>query len=330
MPRRWCGSGGLTASLTLQTQLTRSPETAAAIIRRGGIVAFPTETVYGLGADIFNEDAIRKIFKAKGRPSDNPLIAHVRTIEQIRKLAPEITPLAQKLIDTFFPGPLTIVLRKLETVPHAATAGLETIGIRMPRLKLAQEFLSGCGSPVVAPSANLSGRPSPTTWKAVLEDLGGRIECILQAEATEIGLESTVVDCTSEVPLLLRTGAVSLETLREIVPAIGVYEPAEIDAPRSPGLKHKHYSPEARVVLIHNASHFEAKRDVAFIGLSEPVASVGISKMCDSVEEYASSLFEFFRECDRLKIRTIYCEEVKEQGIGAALMDRIRRAAANN
>ena len=157
----------------MQTQLTRSPETAAAIIRRGGIVAFPTETVYGLGADIFNEDAIRKIFKAKGRPSDNPLIAHVRTIEQIRKLAAEITPLAQKLIDTFFPGPLTIVLRKLETVPHAATAGLETIGIRMPRLELAQQFLSGCGSPVVAPSANLSGRPSPTTWKAVLEDLGG-------------------------------------------------------------------------------------------------------------------------------------------------------------
>src|SRR5580765_7032200 len=188
----------------MQTVITNSPLEAAAFIKLGGIVAFPTETVYGLGANVFDELAVAKIFEAKQRPADNPLIAHVALAEQIGELVTGISSFAHLFIDSFFPGPLTLVLKKSEQVPGIATAGLDTIGIRMPRFELAHQFLVACGTPVVAPSANLSGRPSPTTWQAVAEDLEGRIDCILQAATTEIGIESTVVDCTSEVPTVLR------------------------------------------------------------------------------------------------------------------------------
>ena len=198
----------------MQTTFTTSPAKAAEFIKGGGLVAFPTETVYGLGADIFDEIAIAKIFEAKNRPADNPLIAHIADLRQILKLSDSINRNAQKFIDAFFPGPLTIVLQKAERVPRLATAGLDTIGIRMPRFELAHQFLSACETPVAAPSANLSGRPSPTTWEAVAEDLDGRIDCIFQSEATEIGLESTVVDCTAATPLVLRSGSVSIEQLR--------------------------------------------------------------------------------------------------------------------
>jgi L-threonylcarbamoyladenylate synthase len=312
----------------VKTVLTRSPIEAAAFIKRGGVVAFPTETVYGLGASVFDETAIQKIFDAKKRPADNPLIAHVSSIDHIGSLAAEVPAVAQKLIDSFFPGPLTVVLRRSADVPLLATAGLETIGVRMPRLAIAKEFLTECGVPLVAPSANLSGRPSPTTWEAVVEDLDGRIDCILQGDATEIGLESTVVDCTADPPVLLRQGAVSLESLQAIVPGIRVCETEGADAPRSPGLKHKHYSPRAKVVLVDLRAPFSASGDDAFIGLNQPSAAVSISKICRSVGEYAGSLFEFFRECDRRGVRRIFCESVAEDGIGAALMDRIRRAGA--
>ncbi|CAN5505515.1 L-threonylcarbamoyladenylate synthase [soil metagenome] len=314
----------------MKTILTRSATEAAAFIRRRGIVAFPTETVYGLGANVFDERAIRKIFDAKLRPSDNPLIAHVSVEDQIREIAADVPPPAKKLIDAFFPGPLTIVLKKIERVPHVATAGLETIGIRMPALQIARHFLSECGVPVVAPSANLSGRPSPTTWQAVQEDLDGRIDCILQGDATEIGLESTVIDCTSETPILLRMGAIPLERLRMVVPEISFVQTSELETPRSPGLKHKHYSPRAGVVLVDAGAYcFQTEDDIAFIGLTKPLVPMKTLKLCRSVEEYAASLFEFFRECDRANIKTIYCEAVAERGIGAALVDRIRRAASD-
>ena len=311
----------------MKTALTRSASEAAGFIRLGGIVAFPTETVYGLGADAFDDAAIRKIFAAKDRPADNPLIAHVSSTDQIKLLTPEIPQHAQKLIDAFFPGPLTIVLRRSERIPLIATAGLETIGIRMPRLALAKEFLTQCAMPVVAPSANLSGRPSPTTWQAVLEDLDGRIDCILQGEATEIGLESTVVDCTSASPVMLRKGAVSLESLRAVVPETSSVDLSDGDAPRSPGLKHRHYAPHAVVILVTKEMEFAATGAEAFIGLHQPAGSARTIRICDSIEEYAASLFEFFRECDRSGVTEIYCEAVEERGIGAALMDRIRRAS---
>jgi L-threonylcarbamoyladenylate synthase len=310
----------------MQTVLTKSPIEAAAFIRRGGVVAFPTETVYGLGANVFDEKAVAKIFEAKMRPADNPLIAHVGSLEQIELLAKEITPPAQKFIEAFFPAPLTLVLPKAENVPLIATAGLDTIGVRMPQSDLAREFLRHCETPVVAPSANLSGKPSPTEWRAVFEDLNGRIDCILQGEATEIGLESTVVDCTSRVPLVLRAGAVSLEELRRIVPETEIYHVKTGEAVKSPGLKHRHYSPRARVVLTQN-SKFKIQNSSAFIGLNKPKENFDLMKICASVEEYAHEVFAFFRRCDHAGIETIYCEIVDEKGIGAALMDRLRRAS---
>lgn len=312
----------------MKTLLTQSPETAAEIVKRGGIVAFPTETVYGLGADVFNEAAIRKIFEAKQRPADNPLIAHVSSVDQIKELASEIPANAQRLMDVFFPGPLTIVFPKANRVPLIATAGLATIGVRMPSPWIAREFLHACGVPLVAPSANLSGRPSPTTWQAVREDLDGRIDCILQSDPTVFGLESTVVDCTSEVPVLLRKGAVSLERLREIIPGMTVYDADEIAETRSPGLRHKHYSPTAAVVIVQADEQLAANPADAFIGLRKPSDAFRIVMVCENAEAYARALFEFFRECDRLGVERIFCEAVPEQGIGAAVMDRIRRAAS--
>lgn len=312
----------------MQTYLTDSPIKAAEFIREGGVVAFPTETVYGLGADIFNESAIQRIFEAKNRPADNPLIAHIGDLKQIDQLASTITGYAQKLIDAFFPGPLTIVLPRSGDVPDSATAGLDTIGIRMPRHKLAREFLKACGTPVVAPSANISGRPSPTTWQAVYEDLNGRADCVLKGEATEIGLESTVVDCTGKVPLLLRAGAVSLEELRHVVHEMEVYSPRVGEQPRSPGLKHRHYSPKAHVSIIApGESNFVSVRS-GYIGISMPPSEFEFVKLCADSGNYAKSLFEFFRECDRRGLTKIYCEAVEETGIGRALMDRIRRAAS--
>lgn len=303
--------------------LTTSPAEAAAFIKNGGVAAFPTETVYGLGADVFDEKAVAKIFEAKRRPADNPLIAHISSLDQVEKLASSVNENARKFIEYFFPGPLTVVLPKTENVPLIATAGLDTIGVRMPKSALAAEFLKACNTPVVAPSANLSGKPSPTTWQAVHEDLDGRIDCILQGEITEIGLESTVVDCSGDVPVLLRTGAISLEQLQAVVPET-VFYVKNADAPRSPGMKHKHYTPKARVVFYDGD---QVAENAAFIGISKPRAEFQLGRVFDSVEEYARSLFEFFRECDRRGIDTIYCQRVSEFGIGAALMDRLRRAA---
>ncbi len=311
----------------MKTILTKSPLEAAEFIKRGGIVAFPTETVYGLGANIFDVEAVANIFEAKARPSDNPLIAHVGNLEQINALTSNITPHAQKFIEAFFPAPLTLVLPKSASVPLTATANLDTIGIRMPKNKLAQEFLRACGMPVVAPSANLSGKPSPTTWQAVFEDLNGRIDCILQGEATEIGLESTVVDCTSDAPLILRSGAISLEQLRKIAPETQIYQVKESDVIRSPGMKHRHYSPKAEVVLVNPKTKIQNPKSKAFIGLDNPFGEFELVRICTSVEEYAHEVFAFFRVCDHAGIKTIYCEIEDEKGIGAALMDRLRRAS---
>lgn len=312
----------------MRTILTNSPEESAEVIRRGGLVAFPTETVYGLGANVFDESAVAKIFVAKQRPGDNPLIAHIGGFDQIELLAAEVNPTARKLIESFFPSPLTLVLPKTEQVPLIATANLPTIGVRMPNHRLAQQFLKACRTPVVAPSANLSGKPSPTTWQAVFEDLNGRIDCILQGEQTIVGLESTVVDCTSEIPLVLRTGAITLEQLRSVVPETQIYQLKKNEAVRSPGLKHRHYSPSATVCLVQSGKMGVSSGECsAFIGLDQPQQRFDLIRICSSVEEYAHEVFAFFRECDARNIRTIYCQTVREKGIGLALMDRLRRAA---
>lgn len=313
-------------TLPVKTELTDSPAAAAAFIRAGGIVAFPTETVYGLGADIFDGEAVAKIFEAKRRPADNPLIAHIGDLGQIESLAAEVPNAARLLIEKFFPGPLTVVLKKTARVPKIATAGLETIGVRMPSGVLARAFLAACGTPVAAPSANLSGRPSPTSWQTVFEDLNSRIDCILQGAPTDIGIESTVVDCTAERPVVLRPGSVSIESLREVIPKIGVFAEDEQAAVRSPGMRHKHYAPNANVVIVGSPAEIRGDGNIAYIGIDGPPVGIAMARVCSSAEEYAREVFAFFRECDKAGVEIIYCQRVEEKGIGTALMDRLRRA----
>lgn len=313
----------------MNTKTTHSPSLAARYIAYGEIVAFPTETVYGLGANIFNEAAIRKIFEAKGRPTDNPLIAHISDLAQLRGITSQITPAAQKLIEAFFPGPLTVVLPKHSQVPLVATAGLQTIGVRMPQHPIAKQFLAACGVPLVAPSANLSGRPSPTTWQAVREDLNGRIACILKGDPAKVGLESTVVDCTSKAPVVLRAGGVTLEQMREVVPETELANLSHAETPKSPGMKYRHYSPNARVVVSNFPALISPVGESAYIGIDPPPRLDDFKKfrLCKDVTEFAHALFQFFRECDEEGIQTIFCQAVQEEGLGLALMDRIHRAA---
>lgn len=312
----------------IPTLLTDSPEEAARFINRGGIVAFPTETVYGLGADAFRPDAVARIFMAKGRPSDNPLIVHVRNPDRIGEIARSIPSHAAKLIERFFPGPLTVVLEKRESVPGIVSAGLPTVGIRCPSHPVASAFLDNCRHPVAAPSANLSGRPSPTDWKTVFHDLGGRIDCLLRGEPSTIGLESTIVDCSVWPPRLLRSGAVGLEALCGVVPELDIAttcEPGE--APKSPGMKYRHYAPEASIVLSGGVLPSIGPA-TAWIGLSEPPAGTAKAMRCRTPEEYARVLFGFFRTCDAEGIRTICCELPPEEGIGRAIRDRLFKAAS--
>lgn len=311
----------------MRTKLTSSSDVAARYIFSGEVVAFPTETVYGLGANVFDEDAIEKIFVAKGRPADNPLIAHIGSLSQLELLVDDIPPMAAKLVDGFFPGPLTIVLPKRADVPAMATAGLDTIGVRMPLHKLALTFIRACRLPLVAPSANLSGKPSPTTWQAVKADLDGRIACILKGEPTDVGLESTVVDCTDDVPMVLRAGAITLEQLQEVIPETRLVTLAATAPARSPGLRYKHYAPNAEVVIVAAANEAIPAMNAAFIGLHPPSSAFRHAQLCADVSEYAQKLFQFFRDCDAAGVRVIYCEAVSEAGLGLALMDRIKRAS---
>ncbi len=314
----------------MRTHLTTSPDEAASYIRRGRIVAFPTETVYGLGADARRVAAVRSIFDAKGRPSDNPLIVHIADPAQAAELAACIPPAARTLMDAFWPGPLTVILPKSDAVPSLVTAGLDTVGVRCPGHAVATAFLRSCQAPVAAPSANRSGRPSPTTWEAVREDLGGRIPCILKGGRTEAGLESTVVDCTEAVPVVLRPGAIPEEALADALPEIGVEPPGGDAAAKSPGTRHRHYAPRARVTLVAEPGEAVASADAAYIGLRAPdePESFATVRIAPSVEAYAHDLFHFFRACDREEAAVICAQLVPEDGLGRALNDRLRRAAA--
>lgn len=311
----------------MRTIVTDSPRVAASYIRAGRIAAFPTETVYGLGADAFDAEAVAKIFDAKGRPSDNPLIVHLHDLAQLDVLAATRSGDADRLIEHFFPGPLTVILPKSDHVPDVVTAGLDTVGLRMPKDPRASAFLKACGMPVAAPSANLSGRPSPTTWEAVLGDLDGRIPCILKGDRSPVGLESTVVNCNVSPPVVLRAGAVSLEQLRDVVSDVRTATGSEMQTGRSPGIRHRHYAPSARVQIVAHPPKEPAGR-AAYIGLANTVPQDDflLVRVCSNLDAYAYELFDFFRECDAKGVDRIYCQQVDEDGIGRALMDRLRRA----
>ncbi|TLU82022.1 MAG: threonylcarbamoyl-AMP synthase [Chlorobium sp.] len=315
----------------MKTIITDSPEEAAAILNAGNIVAFPTETVYGLGAGICHPDAVSKIFIAKERPSDNPLIVHVADVDQIGDVAAELNEHAKKLVERFFPGPLTLVLRKNPHIPVSVTAGLDTVGVRCPSNPIAHEFLRRACCPVAAPSANISGVPSSTNWETVYKDLAGKISCILRGNPSEIGLESTIVDCSGPVPLLLRTGAVTLEQLQDVVPeTIPAPHTEKSTPPKSPGLKYPHYAPEASIVLIRHGEPVTAAPQSAYIGRGETPEGVAVTKKCRSLEEYGRELFSFFRQCDAEGIRVIYCELPENRGLGRAIRDRLQRAAGEH
>lgn len=313
----------------METVVTESASIAAAWINRGEVVAFPTETVYGLGADITNEKALQKIFTAKGRPPDNPLIVHIHSPEQILEVASEITEASEILIRHFFPGPLTLILRKKRSVSPLISAGLPTVGIRCPSHPVAAAFLRQCNHPIAAPSANISGRPSSTDWEAVYEDLKGKISCVLKGSQSTIGVESTIIDCSVDPPRMLRSGAVSLESLQQIVPGITAAGTVEDEQhPRSPGLKYPHYSPSARIKLCGEGyPDCKGEKNSAWIGLSTPPEGIKKMVVCRNIEEYAYKLFSFFRECDREKIAVIFCEMPPEREIGRAIRDRLLRAA---
>ena len=226
-----------------------SIQEAADIIKNGGIVAFPTETVYGLGASCLDKKALDKIFKAKGRPSDNPLIVHVHSIEQVNEVAVSISATAEELMHKFWPGALTLVLKKRAVIPSNATGGLDTVAVRMPDHHVAQAIIEQAGVPVAAPSANLSGKPSPTTAQMVYEDLNGKIELIIDSGPCEVGIESTVLDVTGKVPKILRSGMITKEMINEAIGNVE-YSEGKHGKARSPGMKYEHYKPNAEVTII--------------------------------------------------------------------------------
>lgn len=312
---------------------------AAEILRGGGLVAFPTETVYGLGADALNPEAVQKVFAVKGRPSDNPLIVHIADRHQLIDLADEVPEKGQKLAKEFWPGPLTIVVKRTFLVPDVVTAGLDTVAIRMPdhpvALALIEEFDGG----IVGPSANRSGLPSPTSASHVMDDLGGRIEMILNAGPTEIGIESTVVDVTVDPPVILRPGGLFKESIEDIVGAVEFSTDEQV-LRRSPGTRYRHYAPRARVVLVNQGDanalvralqEFRQEgKAVGCIVHSPALAKLesgGFFRVLPSpIDFFARYLYRTFRELDQEGAEIILVEKVREEGIGAAVMDRLKRA----
>ncbi|MDR2175002.1 MAG: threonylcarbamoyl-AMP synthase [Synergistaceae bacterium] len=307
---------------------------AAAILRDGGLVAFPTETVYGLGADGLNARAAGRIFAAKGRPPDNPLILHLSGPDDAARLA-EIDARAGSVMEAFWPGPLTLVLPALPVVPKEVTAGLDTVALRMPDHPVALALIEAAGRPVAGPSANRSGRPSPTDADAVAADLGSRVDLVLDAGSVEIGLESTVIDLTEREPLLLRPGGMPRERLERFLgEPLRVPGGAGRDAERrSPGTRHRHYAP-AVPVLVWDGGELPPDADPrssGFVGMAPPPAKFAWTLLFGSAENYARGIFAAFRSLEaREGCRHIVAEWPRPEGLGLALRDRILRASGNS
>lgn len=322
-------------------------ERAGRLLREGDLVAFPTETVYGLGANALDEEAAKKIYAAKGRPSDNPLIVHIADMECLPYIVKEVPEPAKKLADAFWPGPLTMILNKSEKVPYGTTGGLDTVAVRMPSDPVAAELIRAGGGYIAAPSANMSGRPSPTTAAHVYEDMNGRIPLILDGGAVSIGLESTIVDLTAEVPMILRPGYITLEMIRE---ALGE---AEMDRgliaddsktrPKAPGMKYRHYAPKAELLIVEG----EAEDVIAYINArAAAVPGTGIICTEETRGRYpqgdvkcigsrrdersiAGHLFAILREFDNDGAEIIYSESFETPGLGQAIMNRLLKAAGH-
>ncbi len=314
----------------MQTRTTTDIQIAASAIRDGRLVAFPTETVYGLGARVGDSEAIKNIFIAKGRPPDNPLIVHIADPSWIADVTSSVSAVAADLVNAFFPAPLTLVLPKHPDISDTVSAGLNTIGVRMPDHEVAIAFLKACGEPVAAPSANQSGRPSPTTWEAVVDDLDGRIDLVLKGESPRFGLESTVLDCTGEHPVILRPGSVTIEDLRLVAPTIRFAQEGLDSTAGSPGTRHLHYRGRARLRLVDDTVRIIPTNRMAYIGIEPPSVqgTYALVHVAETVDRYARELFAFMRQCEKEDIDELHCQRVDESGIGRALMDRLSRASA--
>lgn len=308
---------------------------AARLIRDGELVAFPTETVYGLGANAYNTTAVGKIFQAKGRPADNPLIVHISDREMLEPLIRFMPPCAEQLIAAFWPGPLTLVFPKSEDVPAIVTAGLDTVAIRMPSHPVAHAFIYRAGVPIAAPSANLSGKPSPTRIKDVVEDMDGRIACIIDGGDCDVGLESTVIDLSAQTPVILRPGGVSKEELERVIGPLKVHE-GTTEKPASPGMKYRHYAPDAQVILVQEPERFQSvidaekkagKRVGALVLGDRHVRADLVMRLGATIEEAGKTLFALLREMDRQGADIIIVESMPETGRGRAVMNRLKKAA---
>ena len=324
---------------------------AGEIIRTGGLVAFPTETVYGLGANGLDGNACKKIYLAKGRPSDNPLILHVANRAMIKDIAAEVTDLAEKLLAAFCPGPITLILKHTALVPEQITGSLATVGVRMPESDVARAFIKAAGVPVAAPSANISGRPSPTTAEAVLKDMQGRIPLILDGGACHYGVESTIVDCTGEKAVILRPGAITEEMLAEVAGEVEI-DPALVGAdavPKAPGMKYKHYAPKAPLTLVEGepqkiaqgmrqqvekwqeAGHkvgliasMEVLKELAGLVPEELQADYGAQGDLPAI---AADLYEALRYFDDTDADRLLAEGTTSEGLGLAIMNRLHKAS---
>lgn len=328
--------------------------TAAKAVKEGKLVAFPTETVYGLGANALDEEAVLRIFKAKKRPADNPIIVHIANPNDLYVLAADVPKLAEKLAQKFWPGPLTMLLSKSEEVPKAVTAGLESVAIRMPSHPVAKALITEADVPIAAPSANLAGRPSPTRASHVIEDLGGRIELLLDGGEVGYGVESTVLDLTSDLPTILRPGPITPDALRKVVGKVRVHPVAKAEAPvevsiaKSPGVKHKHYAPKAEVVVVEGKPARVEVKVQELADLHRKLGKrVGIMAMEETAPRYsadvvevvgtrrdprlvAKNLFKVLRWMDSKKVQLVVAEGIDPTGIGLAVMNRLRKAAGYN
>ncbi len=328
---------------------------AAQIIRSGGLVAFPTETVYGLGANALEEQAARKIYKAKGRPSDNPLIVHIAKKEELNALVKEIPEPAGKLMDSFWPGPLTMILYKSDLVPYETTGGLDTVAVRMPSDPVANRLIEKAAVPVAAPSANISGRPSPTTAEHVYQDLNGRIDMILDGGPVDIGVESTILEVTGPKPVLLRPGAITMEMLTSVAGVIevdpAILGPIKADMkPKAPGMKYRHYAPKADLILVEEPD-MAVVSEVVVDTIRKLVHEKLLQGACPGIlcteetrdrypegivrslgfrareETIAHNLFAVLREFDELSVNCIYAEGFPKDHLGQAIMNRLIKAS---
>lgn len=325
---------------------------AGRVLREGGLVAFPTETVYGLGANALDSAAVSRIFAAKGRPSDNPLIVHISDTGQVLDVADDITVPAQRVMEIFWPGPLTVVLPKKAGVPGEVTAGLDTVAVRMPDHEVARRIIRNAGVPIAAPSANISGKPSPTSAIHVLNDLEDKVDMIVDGGPCKVGLESTVLDLTCEPPVLLRPGGVAREQLEGVLGHVEI-DPVLINdneniTPRSPGMKYTHYSPEADVIVVTGNDKLvpskikeiieEYRSQGHRIGVLASTENAGLYEGYEvytlgsrrELESIARNLFHGLRFLDDKKVDTILAEGYPRKGMGVAIMNRLAKAAGNN